>query len=88
MYPLHVLFISKGCYEVCSDDGRYSREFPNRNEAETFADAMNAQKTEDEALALVAKLNERKQRARIASRNRSQAMRDLGLSRNRDGRYE
>lgn len=88
MFPLHVLFLAKGRYEVCSDDGRYSREFSSRSEAQTFADAMNAGKSEADALSLVTKINERRAKANKASRERSQMMRDLGLSRNRDGSYE
>jgi hypothetical protein len=88
MYPFHVLFISKGRYEVCSDDGRYSREFTTRDGAQIFADTMNAGKSEQEALGALGKMVQQKLKARKAAKLRSEAMRDLGLSRNRDGSYE
>lgn len=88
-YPFHVLFLSKGRYEVASDDGRYSREFPNRKEAEIFCGALNFKgATEAQALeAVEAHRGACKRRSEIA-RNRNQLRKDMGLSRNRDGSWE
>lgn len=84
----HVLTIARNRYEVCSDDGRYSREFPTRKEAEICADALRAGKTDTEAMELVAKHNARKEANRERSRLKSATLRSLGLRRNRDGSWE
>lgn len=88
-YPFHVLFIAKGRFEVASDDGRYSREFPTRKEAEIFCGALNFKgATEEKALELVKKYNDRKVKASEASRARSEAMKSLGMKRNTNGSWE
>jgi len=84
----HVLFIDKNRYEVCSEDGRYSREVRSRPLAELIAQALASGKTDADVEKIIAADSERRQRIRSANKARSDAMRDIGMRRNLDGSWE
>lgn len=88
MFPIHVLYIAPKRYEVCSDDGRLSREFPTRKEADIYAGALNAGRSDLDALAEVEKHRANRKRLNEMAANRTRLRKDLGLKRNRDGSWE
>lgn len=88
MFPIHVLYIRPGVYEVCSDDGRLSWKFATRKEADIYADALRAGKTDIAALNEVEKYRANRKRLSEMAANRTRLRKDMGLSRNRDGSWE
>ena len=88
MFPIHVLYIRAGVYEVYSDDGRLSREFATRKEADIYAGCLNAGKSDLDALAEVEKHKARKAERNRTAANRVELRKSLGLKRNRDGSWE
>lgn len=88
MFPIHVLYIRAGVYEVCSDDGRLSREFATQKEADIYANALRNGNDDLEALVEVTAYTDKKAKRNRAARQRNQLRKDMGLSRNRDGSWE